>query len=1503
MYYSNYYCKLIQNSVAYLRFIPLLFIPFTFNAQVQNSAGQMEGKVNNLSSFTTPQPQNLEEWKKYNLPADYDHPEIGYLTKDAPCQTCVEVLSKRNFDERYFVNTLDPSEFYQQKAMGELHAQVNGDWVTIDHTLNPVSAAVFESQFTLETTGINVEENRAYIKTNQGIIYFNNWSLLSVTDAIETNLGQANWSDYTIGEDGIHINNIFPGIDAEMLVLRGSIKTNFIVKKNLFGTFDELVFRDQFDAPMNPSLQFNPMNETVGIGELMVLSGTTDVLHIDEAKFYAKDGPKELAQSGEYRLNGNKMDVVVPFNWINENIDEYELIIDPTVTGTNTLAQASITGSMYNASCNFTNSCNYNLVVPRPANATVTDVQWSFNYNATGSCWREDGAMRIAVGGCLSPSAAGFYWFCNLPSAGLCTGTNISIFSDVSGCMPAPSCVAQNVTFTLQFFRACWGTSGCNNTCIASASPWTMTITGKTIEYNNLATPFSLSATTVCAGGTITASTIGSFGVPGYTYNWSFSPGGAPSCGSGSSAVITFPTAGSITLYSIVTDACGNQVTYSRVVTVTPGPTINVNSPTICAGGSATLTASGGTTYVWSPAGGLSATTGTSVTANPAATTVYTVVGTTSGCSGTTTSTVTVTPNPVINVNSPTICAGGSATLTASGGTTYVWSPAGGLSATTGTSVTANPLVTTVYTVTGTTAGCSGTATATVTIGPNPVVTVNSPTICAGSSATLTAAGATTYVWSPAGGLSATTGTSVTANPAVTTVYTVVGTIGGCTGSATSTVTVEPNPVVGVNSPTICAGGSATLTATGATSYVWSPAGGLSATTGTSVTANPGTTTVYTVTGTTAGCTGTATATVTVNPIPVINVNNATICAGGSATLTATGATSYVWSPAGGLSATTGASVTANPAVTTVYTIDGTDLGCTGTTTATVTVNANPVVNVNNATICAGGSATLTASGATTYAWSPAGGLSATTGASVTANPAATTVYTITGTTLGCTGTTTSTVTVDPNPVVNVNNATICAGSSATLTAAGATSYVWSPALGLSATTGTSVTANPAVTTIYTITGTTGVCTGTGTSTVTVNPLPGAVANNNGPLCPADQLNLTATNVAGATYSWSGPNGFASALQNPTIASIVAADAGVYTLTVTLNGCSSTTTTTLALNPGLSTVINPSGPYCSNGNQVTLTGASPGGTWTGNGIVNAATGLFDPSLAQIGNNTITYDVPNGCGVPSSATIVVLAIPTVNFSPDVTSGCAPLAVTFTNTSTPVGSSVNWNFGNGTSSNTVASANAVYSSEGCYDVTLTVTDAQGCTNSATSNSIVCVLAEPNAAFTVNDQETSITDPNFQFINTSSNAVSYQWTFGDGTSSTGVSPSHAYPEEAGNYTVVLIATNAAGCIDSTNLTVYIKEELIFFVPNAFTPDGDENNNIFQPVFTSGFDPFSFNMTIYNRWGETIFETKNADIGWDGSYDGKLVPQGTYTWAIRFRDSNNDKKFEYSGHVLLIE
>ena len=306
-----------------------------------------------------------------------------------------------------------------------------------------------------------------------------------------------------------------------------------------------------------------------------------------------------------------------------------------------------------------------------------------------------------------------------------------------------------------------------------------------------------------------------------------------------------------------------------------------------------------------------------------------------------------------------------------------------------------------------------------ITVNAAPVVAVNSSTICSGTAATLSASGATTYNWSN----SATT-SAISVSPTTTTNYTVTGTSGGCTNSKVATVTVKATPVVAVNSSTICSGTSATLSASGATTYLWSN----SATTA-NITVSPATTSNYNVTGTTNGCTNTKTVTVTVKASPTVAVNSATICSGTSATLNASGGTTYNWSN----SATT-TNITVSPTTTTNYTVTGTTNGCTNSKVATVTVKTSPNLSVNNSTICPGNFSALTASGASTYSWSSGAVTS-----NIIVSPTASTAYTVTGTSNGCSTTKVANVTVYVLPPVtlSLSSSAVCSNSTGTVSLSG----------------------------------------------------------------------------------------------------------------------------------------------------------------------------------------------------------------------------------------------------------------------------------------------------------------------------------------------------------------------------------------------------------------------------------------------------------------------------------
>ncbi len=1535
----------------------------------------MEKKENNFTFFSVLKKEHLEEWKKYNSPKYYSHPDFGITQPDAPCPTCVEVLEKRTIDSKYFINYEKPSEFFIQKAIGEFFHQDNNEWVNIDDKLKPVSSGLYQSNYYLEPVGIDVNNKHSYILTDKGKVFFNNWHLFSETNGTETLLDDANWSNYTVGDDGIYIKNIFKGIDAQLIVYRGAVKTNFVMKKNEYGEFTTLIFRDTYESDKHTAIRyFDDSTKTKGEGALLVYSGDQTVLQVKEAVMYPQGASKDKGQLASYKLNGNNADILVPYTWINQYINEYELIIDPLVSGSATLAQALILGSRYNASCTFAASCNYNLTVAAPANATFSDVLWSFTYVAvTGSlCWLEDGACRFTTGGCTSPSAAGYYWFCNATGAGTCAGTNVSIWSDLAACMPGPTCSAQNIPFTMQFFRSCWGAAGCSSTCIGAASPWTMTIKGNTLEYSDIVSPITISANTICQGESVTVSTLGNYGVPGYTYNWSLFAGGAPSAGAGSSVSINFPTNGAYTIYCFITDACGNTITSSVPLTVNPSPITTVNSPSICAGETATLTAAGATSYSWST-GAIT----NPISVTPATTTSYTVTGTSLGCTSTAVSTVTVNPIPVTTVNSTTICAGGTATLTGAGATSYTWSTGDVTNP-----ITVTPATTTSYTVTGNSLGCTSTAVSTVTVNPSPITTVNSTTICAGETATLTAAGATSYAWSTGDVTN-----PITVTPATTTSYTVTGTSGTCTSTAVATVTVSPLAAPIVNSPSICAGASATLTAAGAASYAWST-GAIT----NSISVTPATTTSYTVTGTTGSCTSTAVATVTVNPIPVTTVNSTSICPGGTATLTAAGATSYAWST-GDLTNP----ISVSPAATTSYTVTGTSLGCSSTAVATVTMNALLVVDAGaDDSICYGMTANLavTPNGAGyVYAWTPAATLSG--GGTIfnpTASPSATTTYSVTVTDpSGCTGTDAVTIFADPQITIAIAGIDVtcngaCNGQTIVIPGGGTTAYTynWSSgctaaacnslcpgtysvtvtdAWGCNVTSSTSV-AEPTVLTasvtastpttcnalcdgtataagaggtigpgysyswntspVQTTPTATGLCAGTYTCTITdanfctatatvtitqptvvVTAPIAAVA-----ICNGGTATLTAAasggNTGGYTYLWA-PAG------TGTTAAVTVTPATTTTYTVTasdsLHACpAAPVTVTVTVNPPITVIANGTTSICPGVSTAISATASlgTGGPYTYT-WAPAAVGTGSPvNVSPAGTTTYTVTANDGCSPPATATVTVtvLPLPVVNFTANVTSGCAPLCVNFSDNSTVTGGTINtwaWTF-DGVTANT-ANPSHCFTTPGSYTVTLTVTSSLGdCTSSSTQTNMITVYPNPVASFTA-PQSASIVDPVINFTDNSSNATAWNWNFGDPqATSDSVSslqnPSHSYPE-VGNYCVTLTVTSANGCTDVTQNCLTIDGEFTFFIPNAFSPNGDGINDEF---FGKGNFIHTFEMKIFDRWGNLIFYADDITKHWDGKANKgtQIVQEDVYVYTVVIRD-NKENIHKFIGTVTI--
>jgi gliding motility-associated-like protein len=304
---------------------------------------------------------------------------------------------------------------------------------------------------------------------------------------------------------------------------------------------------------------------------------------------------------------------------------------------------------------------------------------------------------------------------------------------------------------------------------------------------------------------------------------------------------------------------------------------------------------------------------------------------------------------------------------------------------------------------------------------------------------------------------------------------------------------------------------------------------------------------------------------------------------------------------------------------------------------------------------------------------------------------------------------------------------------------------------------------------------------------------------------------------------------------------------------------------------------------------------------------DVATGILDLSLLPNGDYEFAYILPADTMCVNDTVNVNIQItenPIIAFSSDVIKGCFPLDVQFINESAANPNSiVEWNLGDGTISSNNTLVNHQYTGIDCFDVTLTITADNLCTTSKTISDMICVDPLPVASFNYNPQQVFSIDPTTTFENTSLFNDQNSWNFDDGTGSLEISPTHQFPiGQVGNYKVELIVISDQGCRDTTYRIVIVKDQLVFYVPNTFTPDGDQFNNVFLPIMTAGFSEASYELSIYNRWGELIFESKDIATGWDGTYRGTMVQAGLYTWVIRFKDDDNDEKYEFKGHVNMM-
>lgn len=282
--------------------------------------------------------------------------------------------------------------------------------------------------------------------------------------------------------------------------------------------------------------------------------------------------------------------------------------------------------------------------------------------------------------------------------------------------------------------------------------------------------------------------------------------------------------------------------------------------------------------------------------------------------------------------------------------------------------------------------------------------------------------------------------------------------------------------------------------------------------------------------------------------------------------------------------------------------------------------------------------------------------------------------------------------------------------------------------------------------------------------------------------------------------------------------------------------------------------------------------------------------------------TLTATSDQGCSISEQQNIQIFDTPIASFSANITEGCAPLCVNFTDASQVNNSSINsWNWStNNQSFSNNQNPGYCFENPGIYDIMLQVTSSQGCNNLIVLNDYIQVYPNPIADFTISSNNIPFSNPMVEFSDASLLASNWLWNFGDGFMASNIQHgTHTYAD-TGNYCITLTVSTSQGCTDQTDRCLHIFPDFNIYIPNTFTPNGDKINDNFY-VYGNGIK--TVNMLIFNRWGELIYETDNIEVGWNGLIGSSQTEaaQGVYVYKIEVTDFKNDVHTFY-GNVNLL-
>ncbi len=547
-------------------------------------------------------------WQKSSEAAK-QHPEFGILPYNSQCAECVELIDKRTIDTRFFINPKDEGHSFSQKSFFPMHyqKQANDIWRTIDPRLREKTPGVYVAEnqpvptkcdLNRQSTSLTEHGFEFEFNKNLTMYFFDDNSLYTAKET-------GNYTNHTIGEEGLYVKNMWAGIDMEQSFTPGQIKTNYIIAAPLQLPVSHgwMVIEDHFTLPAGLSIVetgTDHLQDGLYRGSYAIKNEKGETLITYEKPVYID--AKVLGMAGVYKLlqNGNNytLQTYVPVEWLNKTDNTYPLLVDPNVYGATKVGDFTQSG-LPSASMGFTSinigSCDYHITVTAPGKSeiinTYVDVEYTLTYdNTCGTpalpppyCTINMVSMEVVCDSCQTSTGP---LNCSNPASGPQAGTCTTDSNLVPGAhaiqsatlVPStcytPQCPDYDIDFTLRNRDSICG-DVCGYLC-ARGNMWRTTVEARQVSGNITASNFA-----VCAGDSVVLTAHPEGGVPPYHYDWFYNLGDSVVTIYSNPDFVFRPKHNEIVACNII-DACGiDSFTNDIAISFYPGTTITVSGDTL----------------------------------------------------------------------------------------------------------------------------------------------------------------------------------------------------------------------------------------------------------------------------------------------------------------------------------------------------------------------------------------------------------------------------------------------------------------------------------------------------------------------------------------------------------------------------------------------------------------------------------------------------------------------------------------------------------------------------------------------------------------------------------------------------------------------------------------------------------------------------------------------------------------------------------------------------------